>query len=117
MKTFANFAKKKVTFKTSESLHIIPFNDILFCESNKPYTIIYKTDGTSEMVKLPITEVEKILSGLSFWLTSNIHLVNLKYLDKVPSNNENSIIIDNRYKIPIDDDRKQLLLGELSKWD
>ena len=115
MKPFIKFSKKQVTFKTAESVHVVPFDDILFCESSKQYTTVFKTNGSSERIKLPLAEVERQLSGLSFWQTSKDHLVNLKYLDRVPATDEHMVLLNNHYKIPIDDDRKQLLINELTK--
>lgn len=115
MKPFFKFSKKQVTIKTDESVYIIPFDDILFCESSMQYTIFFKTNGSSERIKLSLLDVEKQLNGMSFWSTSKKHLVNLKYLDRVPSNNETVILLNNHIKIPIDEDRKQLLINELTK--
>ena len=115
MKPLVNISKNKVTFRTPEAVHIIAYNEILFCEASIQYTTLYKTDGSSEKIKLSLAEVEQSLTGLSFWATSKNHLVNLKYLDRVPKNEEGIVLLNNFYRIPIDDERKELLVNELTK--
>ena len=115
MRAFFKSAKKQVTLKSDGLVYIILTDEILFCESSKQYTTIFKTDGTSEKIMLSLAEVECRLKGLSFWATSKDYLINLKYLDRVPSNEEHLILLNNQYQIPIDDDRKQLLINELTK--
>ena len=71
---------KKISISTSDKIHLIEVDDIIRCESDNYYTIIYFKDGTSLMVSKTLKEMEQKLEEFDFVRTHKSHLVNIRYI-------------------------------------
>ena len=69
---------KKISISTSDKIHLIEVDDIIRCESDNYYTIIYFKDGTSLLVSKTLKEMEQKLEEYDFVRTHKSHLVNMR---------------------------------------
>lgn len=116
MRTSGKVSKRKFTFKERDTVHIIDPDSVLLFEKVYHKTAIIKIDGSTESISVSLDELEHKLSRLPFWRSDDAHIINLQFLEKV-SDSENILIMIGRIKVPIDSDRKALLIDELSKID
>jgi DNA-binding LytR/AlgR family response regulator len=105
--------KMLVKLVTATAIHVIPVNEIVYCEESFTGTVFYQTNDHRLFVDLPFHEVEIIMKSYSFWSASKNCMINLNYLDEIPIGNEKPVIKLEKYKLPVDKDRINLLVDVL----
>ena len=69
---------RKISLSTADKIHLIDVDDIIRCESDNYYTIIFFKDGTSLMVSKTLKEMDQKLEEYDFVRTHKSHLVNMR---------------------------------------
>ena len=69
---------RKISLSTADKIHLINVDDIIRCESDNYYTIIFFKDGTSLMVSKTLKEIDQKLEEYDFVRTHKSHLVNMR---------------------------------------
>ena len=106
-----NKEEEKLLIKTTDKQHIININDIIHCQSDGSYTTIYTTEKqilTSRNLKY----YENILNSHLFFRVHQSHLVNLKFIKSINSNNLLTLSEGSLVPVSI---RKKTQLKELLK--
>jgi DNA-binding LytR/AlgR family response regulator len=103
----------KIKIKAGESWFLLNPGDILFCAATDHSCILTHEDGHTMEIKLTLKELEQKFN--TFFLINKTYLINLEHLNNVSDMENGFVLVDNRFKIPIDHDRKQLLYEALSK--
>lgn len=113
-KTFFNKIRK-VSFRYGEAIHILFPDKILFCHEQDHSTIIYMAGEKFFSLNVPLAEIEKVLTDKEFWRTNDHYLINLRYLKNIPSGADQTLMIDGNHSIPIDLQRKEMLIEAITK--
>lgn len=92
---------QKITLNTSDSLHIINVEDIIYCQSDKGYTTFYTTDKQKVMISKIIREYEDILPKDHFMRVHQSYLVNLNHVQRYDKKDKNTLVTTLEYKIPV----------------
>ena len=70
---------KKIVLKTSKSIFLVDVQDIIYCNSDGPYTEFFLDDGRKIMVSKGIKEYEDLLKDAGFLRVHQSYIVNLNY--------------------------------------
>ncbi len=106
--------RNKIKLKIGDSWHLFNPGSILFFNA-KEYDVCMVTynDGHTLDVALSLQKLEEHFNA--FFKINKTYLINLEYLNNISDLEDGFVLIDNRYKIPIDRDKKLLLYEALSK--
>ncbi len=100
---------KKISISTSDKIHLIEVDDIIRCESDNYYTIIYFKDGTSLLVSKTLKEMEQKLEEYDFVRTHKSHLVNMRCIMNFIKD-EMMVLLTDGAKVPVSKRKKEKIL-------
>lgn len=106
---------KKLVLRTSDALHLVNVEDILYCKSDNSYTTFFMKDGQEIIVSKSIKEYSGLLTEYHFLRPHQSFLVNLNGIKKIDKSDGGFIIMQNGKEIPISYRRKQMIMDELDK--
>ena len=100
---------KKISISTSDKIHLIEVDDIIRCESDNYYTIIYFKDGTSLLVSKTLKEMEQKLEEHDFVRTHKSHLVNMRCIMNFIKD-EMMVVMTDGVKVPVSKRKKEKIV-------
>ncbi|MBR5603931.1 MAG: response regulator transcription factor [Bacteroidales bacterium] len=100
---------RKISISTSDKIHLIEVDDIIRCESDNYYTIIFFKDGTSLMVSKTLKEMEQKLEEYDFVRTHKSHLVNMRCIMNFIKD-EMMVVMTDGMKVPVSKRKKEKIL-------
>lgn len=106
---------KKVVLRTTDSMHIVGLDEILYCKSDNSYTTFYLKDKKEITVSRSIKEFAELFAEYNFLRPHQSFLVNLQCITKIDKTDGGFIIMENGAEIPISSRRKQAIFEELDK--
>ena len=98
--------QKTLLIKTADAQYFLQIKDIIRCQSDGAYTIFHTVDKKI-MSARNLKYYENILSEHTFVRVHQSHLVNVKYIKTVSSNN--TVELTNSEKIPVATRKKSYL--------
>lgn len=101
---------KKIVLKTAENIYLIDVNDIIRCESDGAYTLLYISDGKKIMISKVIKDYEEMLQEYGFMRVHKSHIINLNFIDRFEKADGGSIILKDQSSIPVSVRKKESLL-------
>ncbi len=75
-------ANRQVAIPDIEGLTFIPLNDIIRCESDGNYTLIYISGGKKILSSKSLTDYDEIFSLEKFFRVHRSHLINIQHIKK-----------------------------------
>lgn len=109
---------KKLVLNTQETVHIVDSEDILRCESDGSYTLVFTNDGKKILLSKKIKDLEELLSELSFFRVHRSHLINLNHVDRFEKRDGGYIVMKDQAMVSLSQNKKDEffeLLQELGK--
>lgn len=103
-----NKISKKIALSTSEDIHIVEINDIVYCQSDNNYTTVYLEEGRKIMVSKPLKEYEELLPLNDFLRVHQSFLVNKNYIQSF-NKSEQMIVLKNGRELPVSSRKKDLI--------
>ena len=100
---------RKISLSTTDKIHLIDVDNIIRCESDNYYTIIYFKDGSNLMVSKTLKEIEQRLEEYDFVRTHKSHLVNIRCIMNFIKD-EMMIVLTNGDKIPVSKRKKEKIM-------
>ncbi len=110
-----NTKSKKLVLRTTESMHVVPVNNIYYCKSDNSYTTFYINDGQEIIVSKSIKEYADLLEEHDFLRPHQSYLVNINAISKIDKSDGGFIVLQNKKEIPISQRRKQIIIDALNK--
>ena len=89
----------KVSYNNKRSI-----DNIVRVERKFDNTFIYFSDGLIECVEHSIDELEQDFTNLEFWRVHPNHLINPDYFNRVISNSNKSIVMQDGTELPVNKD-------------
>jgi len=86
---------KKIAISINTTIHIIPVNDIIFCQSDGARTNFYLEDGRILIATKNVKEYDEILADYGFFRTSRQYLINLQHVKSYDKNEDVPIKMSN----------------------
>ena len=100
---------RKISISTTDKIHLIDVDDIIRCESDNYYTIIYFKDGTNLLVSKTLKEMEQKLEEYDFVRTHKSHLVNMRCIMNFIKD-EMMVLLTDGVKVPVSKRKKEKIL-------
>lgn len=100
----------KITLATKESLELVYPTDILYCESDSNYTMVYLRDGRKKLISRTLGEFEEMLEPFHFCRTHNSFLVNMDEVREFVKTEGGYLILKNGKSIPVSKTKRDKLL-------
>lgn len=108
--TSNNKANKKIIIKTYDNIHLVPINEILYCESDGSYVSIHQVSNPKIMVSASLKDYEDMLAEDGFFRVHKTYLINLKYIRRFEKAEGGSVVLDGDIKIPVASRKREHLL-------
>lgn len=103
----------KIALPTMEGLQMIPVDNIISCESDSNYTILWLKDKQKVIVSTTLKEIEESLEDHSFARVHRSYLVNLNEVEKYVKGEGGYLIMSNGSSIDVSRNRKEQLMKQL----
>ena len=100
---------RKISLSTADKIHLIDVDDIIRCESDNYYTIIFFKDGTSLLVSKTLKDMEQKLEEYDFVRTHKSHLVNMRCIMNFIKD-EMMVVMTDGTKVPVSKRKKEKIL-------
>jgi len=110
-----NAQNKKIAIPTLNGLCFIGIQDIIRCQSDVNYTIIYKKDKSSLTVAKTLKDFEALLKDYQFFRIHNSHLVNLNYIKSYNKGKGGYVILDDGTEIEVSTRRKDDFMKRIAE--
>lgn len=107
--------KKRFAVPTMEGLTLINPDEILYVQSDGPYSHFYFTDGRHLLISKTLKEAEETLPSDLFFRIHNSYLVNMQCIQKYLRGEGGEIVLRNGTQLPVSRNRKQEFLSLLER--
>lgn len=107
--------QKRIAVNTTESLTLLNIDEIIRCESNRNYTLIFMENKKKVMVSKTLMDFEQMLGANSFIRIHKSHLVNINYIEKYIKSEGGMIELNDGTKLPVAVRKKEVLLKKLNQ--
>ncbi len=104
-----------VALSTMGGLIIINTDDLLYCESDGPYTNFIFIEQKPILISKTLKEVEEVLVSRNFLRVHNSFLINMKYVKKYLNGNGGDVVMNNGKVIPVSRGKKAFFLEHLER--
>lgn len=103
----------KISIATAHELLMINPDDIIRIEANNNYSHFYFTNRPKVIVSKTLKEFEDQLTGHNFFRVHQSHLINLKYVEAVKSNDGDYVLLKQDHRVEISRRKKAEFLQKL----
>lgn len=100
---------RKISISTSDKIHLINVDDIIRCESDNYYTVIFFKEGNSLMVSKTLKDMEQKLEEYDFVRTHKSHLVNMRCIKNFIKD-EMMVVMSDGSKVPVSKRKKEKIM-------
>ena len=100
----------RVALSTLEGLLFVNVSDILYCESNGPYTSFIFKHATRVVTSKNLKEYEDLLAGYDFFRIHKSYLVNLQEIRRYIRGEGGQLIMTDGTAVPVSKQRKEAFL-------
>ena len=105
---------KKITLTTTDSIHIVNIEDIIFCEADRNYTTFYLPKKEKILVSKSLKEYEELLPSEQFLRCHQSFLVNLNHITRYEKA-DNYLVCTDEHHISVSLRKKEQLMQFLKK--
>lgn len=103
----------RLSLTTAHELLLIPADEIIRVEANSNYSHFYFTNRPKAIVSKTLKAFEDQLLAHNFFRVHQSHLINLKYVEAVKSNNGDYVLLHNGHTVEISRRKKAEFLQKL----
>lgn len=104
---------RKIALPTTDGYSFIDIDDIIYCEANNNYTIIFTKSNGKIMVSKTLREYDEMLSEHNFFRLNRSHLVNLSYIREYKKAKKPIVIMANGVALNLTSTRRKEFLERL----
>lgn len=105
----------KIALPTNEGYTMINTGEIVFCEADENYTIVYLLNGERMVVSKTLKLIEELLPHKIFYRIHRSFVVNLNLIKEYSKENGNSVIMKTGKTIDVSERNKKSFLEILTK--
>ncbi len=107
---------EKIAFTTSDGLVFKNVSDIIHCESDRNYTLIFFINNEKLLVSKTLKDIDETLDGSGFCRVHHSHLINLNHISKYVRGDGGYVIMSNGDTVNVARNRKEIFLESFSKF-
>jgi len=104
---------KKVVLKTSDNIHVLNIEDIMYCKAERSYTKFYLADKNSILVSVALGEYESIFNDFNFIRIHQSYLLNIDYIKRYEKSDGGTVILKDGTSLPVAVRKKDYLISKL----
>ncbi len=104
----------KIALATAQGIEFMEVGNIIHCEAEGNYTVIYLTDKSRCVATGKIKEFEELLQGYSFVRVHKSHLINVQYIRKFLKKEGGYFVMQDNQEIPVARRKKEEVMKILS---
>jgi two-component system LytT family response regulator len=101
----------RIALPTHDGVLFVNVSDIIYCESNGPYTIFMLKQPDKIVISKHLKEYEDLLNGFNFFRIHKSYLVNLQEIQKYIRGEGGHLIMSNGDKLAVSKHRREEFLG------
>ena len=101
--------KNKIAVPVTEGFEFIETNDILYCQSQNNYTLLFTTNNRKLVLSKTLKEFEKLLDKYFFIRIHKSYLINPNYMKKYYRNDGGYLVMQDGKSIPVSKSKKDLI--------
>lgn len=105
----------QIALSTSDALIFVKVNDIMYCESNGPYTTFFLQSGDKIMTSRTLKEYEELLEGHDFYRIHHSFLVNIKEIRRYIRGEGGQVQLSNGKMLDVSKRKKDAFLKLLNQ--
>ncbi len=106
---------RKISIHTTDGIHLLALEDIIFCKSEGSYSFITLKDQTPMMVSKNLSEMEELIRSPRFFRIHKTHLINHDHIIKVNKAEGGDVTMSNLEKVPISRQKRAEFFEWLAK--
>lgn len=100
---------------TSKGFQIISLDEVVCCEANNTYTIIYLIDGKQMVSTKPLAEYDLTLFDAGFIRVHKSWLINMRHVKEYRRGEGGTVILTNNKSVDVSRRKKEHFVSELKK--
>jgi two-component system, LytTR family, response regulator len=104
---------KKIAIPTMEGLQMVLVENIINCESDRNYSVLFLKNKQKIIASRSLKEIEEMLYDYSFVRVHHSHLVNLNEVEKYIKGEGGYLLMSDGTTVDVSRSRKELLLKKL----
>ena len=101
--------KNKIAVPVSDGYEFIETNEILYCQSQNNYTLLYLANKRKLVLSKTLKEFEKLLEKYFFIRVHKSFLINPNYMKKYYRNDGGYLVMQDEKTIPVSKNKKELI--------
>lgn len=105
--------KRKLVLKTTESVFVVELEEIIRCESDRNYTVVFLTEKRKILISKTLKDYEELLGAYNFMRIHQSHLVNLDFVDRYDKMDGGSVVMKDGSQVPLSPQKKDLFFKVL----
>ena len=106
-------AVNKIAIPTMEGLQMVLVENIINCESDRNYTVLFLKNKQKIIASRSLKEIEEMLQDYSFARVHHSHLVNLNEVEKYIKGEGGHLLMSDGTTVDVSRSRKEILLKKL----
>ena len=100
----------KIALATKESIEFVSPDEIILCNSDSNYTMVYLTGGRKKLISKTLKDVEQWLEPYNFFRAHLSHLVNLNHIKEYVRADGGYLVVTEGHSLPVARNRKEDLM-------
>lgn len=105
----------RIAIQTSEGISFHAISDIIRCQSDSNYTMIYFSNDPKLLTAKTLREFEELLASCGFERVHNSHLINLQHVKKYVNRDGGHLVMSDNTIVPISQRKKSQFLKLFSE--
>lgn len=104
---------KRILLRTSDNIHVVELDDIMYCEASRSYTKFYMSDNSKIIVSVTLGEYEDLLKEFDFLRIHHSYLLNMRYIKRFSKAEGGQIVLKDNTSLPVASRKKDQVLEML----
>jgi two-component system LytT family response regulator len=104
----------RIALASKESIEFVEPREIVCCEANSNYTMVYLSDGRKKVISKTLKDFEDMLLPYDFFRPHHSFLVNLQRAKEFIRGDGGYLVMENKMKIPVSKNKREELIEQLS---
>ena len=101
--------KNKIAVPVTEGYEFVETNEILYCQSQNNYTLLFTVDNRKLVLSKTLKEFEKLLEKYFFIRIHKSFLINPNFMKKYYRNDGGYLVMQDGKSIPVSKNKKELI--------
>lgn len=101
--------KNKIAVPVSEGFEFLETGDILYCQSQNNYTLLFTVNNRKLVLSKTLKDFEKLLEKYFFIRVHKSYLINPNYMKKYYRNDGGYLVMQDGKTVPVSKNKKELI--------